>query len=172
MRIERHWSMPSRWTFEINPIRDLLYQEMGEPLFIKGLWVDPFAGRTSWAQITNDLNPEMNTQYNMTALDFLKQLNNDCCDGVLFDPPYSPRQVMECYNGLGLDVTSEETKQSFYSDAKNEIARILKHNGKVICFGWNSNGLGINRGFIMNRILMVAHGGTKNDTIVTVEVKN
>jgi len=32
-------------------------------------------------------------------------------------------------------------------------------------------GLGKNRGFKMARILLVPHGGSKNDTIVTVENK-
>ena len=32
-------------------------------------------------------------------------------------------------------------------------------------------GLGENRGFTMMRILLVPHGGSKNDTIVTVEQK-
>jgi hypothetical protein len=32
-------------------------------------------------------------------------------------------------------------------------------------------GLGKNRGFEMQRILLVAHGGSKNDTMVTVELK-
>ncbi len=43
--------------------------------------------------------------------------------------------------------------------------------GKAICFGWSSMGLGKNRGFEMKRILLVPHGGSKNDTIVTVETK-
>ena len=51
------------------------------------------------------------------------------------------------------------------------MARILKPGGKAICFGWNSMGLGKNRGFEMTRILLVPHGGSKNDTICTVEVK-
>ena len=32
-------------------------------------------------------------------------------------------------------------------------------------------GVGIKRGFEMTRILLVPHGGNKNDTICTVEVK-
>jgi hypothetical protein len=32
-------------------------------------------------------------------------------------------------------------------------------------------GMGKNRGFKIKRILLVPHGGAKNDTIVTVEVK-
>lgn len=54
---------------------------------------------------------------------------------------------------------------------KNESARILKTRGIAICFGWNSMGLGKNRKFMMEEVLLVPHGGSKNDTIVTVEVK-
>ena len=43
--------------------------------------------------------------------------------------------------------------------------------GKVLCFGWNSMGCGMKRGFDMKRILLVPHGGSRNDTICTVEVK-
>ena len=171
MRIDRVWNMPSRWTFTIKPIKTLIEDEVGTPLFIKGSWIDPFAGKNSPAQETNDLNPRRNTKYHMEALDFLKMFSDKSVDGVLFDPPYSPRQVKECYEGIGLNCTSEATKQSFYSNSKNEMARIIKPGGKAICFGWNSMGLGKNRGFEMTRILLVAHGGSKNDTIVTVENK-
>lgn len=40
-----------------------------------------------------------------------------------------------------------------------------------MCCGWNSNGLGKGRGFELDELLIVAHGGSKNDTIVTVEEK-
>lgn len=171
MKIERKWAMPNKWTFTIKPIKQLLDEEMGEPLFINGLWADPFAGKHSYAQLTNDLNSKANSKFHIEAIDFLKQQKSESLDGVLFDPPYSPRQVKELYEGIGLNCTSDKTKQSFYSDAKNEIARIIKFGGKVICFGWNSMGLGKNRGFEMTRILLVPHGGSKNDTIVTVEYK-
>ena len=171
MKIKRVWAMPSRWTFTIKPIKELLAVEVGAGLFQKQIWVDPFAGENSPAQETNDLNPARPTKYHMEALDFLKMFDDESVDGVLFDPPYSPRQVKECYQGIGRNTVAENTKQSFYSNAKNEIKRILKPKGKVICFGWNSMGLGKNRGFEMTRILLVAHGGSKNDTICTVETK-
>jgi hypothetical protein len=38
-----------------------------------GVWCDPFAGRNSPAQITNDLDPKINTTYHLEALEFLKQ---------------------------------------------------------------------------------------------------
>ena len=83
MQIERKWAMPNKWTFTIYPIRDLLKEEVTE-----GLWVDPFAGENSPASITNDLNPERPTTHHMDALEFLKSLDSNIADGVLYDPPY------------------------------------------------------------------------------------
>jgi len=171
MKIERKWAMSNKWTFMIKPIKELLEEEMGTGLFIKGLWLDPFAGKYSSAQITNDLNPKMPTRYHLDALVFLKQQKDNSVDGILFDPPYSPRQIQECYQNIGTPLTGRETKASFWSDIKNEIARIVKVGGKAICFGWNSVGIGKKRSFELKRILLVSHGGVKNDTICTVEIK-
>ena len=66
-----------------------------------GLWVDPFANRNKFATITNDLNPEYDTDYHMDALDFLKTFKDNSVDGILYDPPFSPRQVSECYKDFG-----------------------------------------------------------------------
>jgi len=165
--------MPNRWTFKIKPIAKLLEDEMGVGMFIKGVWADPFCGKFSPAQVTNDLNPDTTADFNMDALDFLTSRETESLDGVLYDPPYSPRQVQECYQSIGKDkFTAKHTRMDYWAECKNEIARILKPQGKAICFGWNSNGLGKGRGFQMMRILLVAHGGSKNDTICTVEVKD
>lgn len=163
--IERKWAMPSKWTFSIKPIQALLHEELTD-----GLWIDPFAGENSPATITNDLNPERNTTYHMDALDFMHTFPDASVDGVLFDPPYSPRQVRECYDGIGLGKVWDG-RATFWSSIKDEIARVLKPGGKVICFGWNSMGCGMKRSFVMHRILLVPHGGVKNDTICTVETK-
>ena len=40
-----------------------------------------------------------------------------------------------------------------------------------MCFGWNTNGVGMKRGFDMEEVLVVAHGGSKNDTLCTLERK-
>lgn len=165
MKIERIWAMPNKWTFTIKPIAQLLKDEMDD-----GVWIDPFAGENSPAAITNDLNHDRPTTYHMDALEFLKMFPDGSIDGVLYDPPYSPRQVRECYDGIDGDI-KWDGRTTFWSETKNEVARVLKRGGKAICFGWNSMGLGINRGFEMTRVLMVPHGGTRNDTICTVEVK-
>lgn len=158
--------MPNKNTFDIKPIKELIQSELTD-----GTWIDPFANQNKLATITNDLNPAYDTNYHMDALDFLKTFQNESVDGVLYDPPYSPRQVTECYQGVGINVTSETTRASFWGNQKKEISRIVKPGGKVITFGWNSGGIGRKYGFEITRILLVPHGGWHNDTICTVEVK-
>ena len=90
---------------------------------------------------------------------------------MLFDPPYSPRQVAECYKALGQTVNMQTTQASYWSKLKVEIGRIVKPGGTVITCAWNSGGIGSKYGFEITEILLVAHGGWHNDTIVTVEKK-
>lgn len=164
--IKRIWAMPNKNTFSIKPIKELIADEMTE-----GVWIDPFANENKLATITNDLNPEYETDYNLDALDFLKLFDDSSIDGILYDPPYSPRQVSECYKDFGYEVTNKTTRSTFWSEHKKEIARILKVGGKVITFGWNSRGIGKTNGFRQTKILLVPHGGWHNDTICTVELK-
>lgn len=123
------------------------------------------------ASITNDLDEQYNTDFHMDALDFLKTFTDNSVDCVLYDPPYSPRQVSECYKKLGKSVNMETTQASYWSKQKEQIGRIVKNNGIVITCGWNSGGIGKKHGFQIIEILLVAHGGWHNDTIVTVEKK-
>lgn len=167
LEINRHWAMPNSRTFQIKPIKEFVEK------YISGAKViaDPFANECTYGTITNDLNPEYNTTYHIDALDFLKIIPTESVDVVLYDPPYSSRQVSECYKGFGMTVTQETTQASWRAKHLDEIARILKPNGLCLCFGWNSNGVGKKRGFEMVEICLVAHGGSKNDTICTAERK-
>jgi hypothetical protein len=136
---------------------------------INKIWIDPFAGLSSPASITNDLNPEMKASYHLDAKDFLKKFENRYADGILFDPPYSSHQVKEVYDNIGIPLTQHDTTCLFWTSVKDEISRIVKVGGVVISCGWNSNGMGKSRGFDMMEVLLVHHGGLHNDTIVTVE---
>ena len=88
---------------------------------------------------------------------------------VLFDPPYSPRQLKECYDSIG--ETLHDTKSSVWKTWKDEIARITKTGGYVLSFGNNSMGIGKGNGFEMERIRLIPHGGNHYDTICTAERK-
>jgi hypothetical protein len=167
MDIRREWAMPNSNTFEIKCIKNLIYKHLSK----EHQSIDPFSNKNRIAKITNDLDPEMKADYCLDALEFLKQFESKSIDFVLYDPPYSPRQVSECYKKMGLSVNMETTQASFWGNLKKEIARIIKPNGIVISFGWNTNGIGKTKGFEIIEILIVAHGGQYNDTICVVEKK-
>ena len=166
MIINRVWAMPNKFTFQIKPIGNLLSRYV---LDGKG-WIDPFAGESSPAEITNDINPERRAKYHLHAIDFCKHLNGKLYEGVLFDPPYSLRQVKECYDSIGIDMSFEDSKM-FPTNVKNILAQKIKPAGIAISCGWDSIGFGKNRGFEIIEILLVCHGGRHNDTIVIVERK-
>jgi len=166
MKIERKWAMPSRHTFTIKPIAELLSRYVGDGVG----WLDPFAGENSPAEITNDLNTTKPTKYHLEAIDFLKQIEGEF-EGGLYDPPYSLRQIMECYDGIGCKIDKKWATTKFYSEAKTYLANKIKPGGIVISFGWNSIGMGKNRGFEIIEILLISHGRLHNDTICTVERK-
>jgi len=171
MKINRVWAIPSAWTFTIKPIKELLQRYVGDG---KG-WIDPFAGWNSPAEFTNDINPKAPTKYHLDALEFCETIKREFkgqFNGILFDPPYSYRQVSEHYLLVGKKATSLDTSSNFYNRVMNAIFDRIKIGGYAISFGWNSNGFGKKRGFEIVEILLVAHGGHHNDTIVTVEVKN
>ena len=165
MMINRKWAMPNSKTFSIKPIEEIINS------YAFGLVIDPFANDNKIATITNDLDETYNTTYHMDATDFLKMFNDCSVDTVLYDPPYSPRQVSECYKKLNKAVNIKTTQSSYWSKQKEEISRIVKTNGIVITCSWNSGGIGIKYGFEIQEILLVPHGGWHNDAIVVVEKK-
>lgn len=167
IKITRTWAMPNSNTFQIKPIKEFVERYVQNAEVI----VDPFANNCKYGTITNDLNPNFDTTYHLDALDFLKLIETESCDLVIYDPPYSLRQVKECYEGVGITVTAEHTKASWRAKHLDEIQRILKPNGYALCFGWNTNGVGMKRGFEMEEVLIVPHGGSKNDTLCTAEKK-
>jgi hypothetical protein len=160
-------SMPSAWTFEILPIKELLDRRI--PDNGKG-WADPFAGVNLRAEFSNDLNPEGPAPYHMEAEKFVREVVPEGIYGALFDPPYSKRQISEHYKGMGKHATMEDTNGTFYSRVRRPLAKKVRVGGLAICFGWNSTGFGAVNGYQLIEGLMVCHGGSgHNDTIVTVE---
>jgi len=166
MIITKAWAMPSAWTFTIKPINELLGRYVGDG---KG-WVDPFAGDNSPAEFTNDQHPDRKAKWHMDSEEFCKTMCGPF-NGVLFDPPYSYRQVSEHYKEVGKKARAIDTSANFYNRVQNAICDKIRPGGYAISFGWNSNAFGKNRGFEQVEILLVAHGGHHNDTIVVVERK-
>ncbi|WP_333674864.1 hypothetical protein [Glutamicibacter sp.] len=167
----RVWAMPSSETFSIPPIAEFISRHLTPGAKI----VDPFARNCPLAHPwTNDLNPESTSRFHMDSLEFLKHVESEGvkADLVIFDPPYSPRQTKECYDGIGLKMGADGAlRTSSWADEREVIDRIIKPNGKVLSFGWNSAGQGQGRSYRLLEILLVCHGAGHNDTICIAEQK-
>lgn len=168
--IRRVWAMPSPATFQIPPIDALLDRVLAGRKCV----VDPFARTSRRAHHANDLNPEFGHGSSMDAAKWLAKLHADGvrADAVLFDPPYSPRQIAECYRQVGRAVGMEEAQNArLYKAARDGLTRIAAPGCVAVSCGWNSSGLGVGRGWQQEEIMLVCHGGAHNDTIVVIEIR-
>lgn len=170
IKITRAWAMPNSKTFSIKPFKELI-EKYKKELPKDAIILDPFANSNKNGTITNDIDPQYDTDYHMDAKDFLKMFEDNSIDMVLFDAPFSPTQVKVCYKKLGKTVDLQSTSISFWTNMKKDIARILKPNGVCLTFGWNSGGLGKKNGCEIEEILFVAHGSQHNDTFCVVDRK-
>ena len=167
LSFSRQFVMPSSETFSLPPVAALLDRYLDDREVI----VDPFARNSKRATITNDLDPSTSAEYHQSADEFVDRFPFHA-DAVLFDPPYSPRQIAECYAGIGKACGTEDTQNArLYRSVKDGLDLMLKPGGIAICCGWNSMGFGTGRGYELLEILLVPHGAAHNDTIVTVERK-
>lgn len=179
MECHRNWAMPNKNTFKIKPLYTQIDSVLTKFKNQDSTVIDPFSNAHEVLSrltetygiklITNDLNPEFDTDYHLDALEFLKLQPDNSAEVIMYDPPFSLRQVSESYKSFGIEVTMETTQASWRARHLDEIKRIIKPNGIVCCFGWNSNGVGLKREFKLDDIELVAHGGSHNDTIMTVE---
>ena len=167
MKFSREWAMPSPNTFSIPPIRRFVQRWLDGRTHI----VDPFARDSRYATVTNDISTKTSATFHMRATDFLEKMVNDGerFDAILFDPPYSPRQISECYQSEGLKVTQTDTQLSAMTKVCRSRFSELASDGCVcLTFGWQSVSIG--EGWNMEEILLVPHGGAHNDTICTAQV--
>ena len=66
----------------------------------------------------------------MDAVEYLKTIPTKSVGYLVFDPPYSQRQLKEMYKNIGF---SYDMNCSYWSNCKNEVKRIIKKNGKYYC---------------------------------------
>lgn len=160
--------MPSADTFSMLPVAALLDRH----LFGLSVVIDPFARNGRRGTHRNDLNPDTTAEHHMDAVAFCDLMveRGVLADAVLFDPPYSPRQIAEVYAQIGRAATRDDTQNAaLYARVKDGLTRCLLPGGLALSFGWNSSGFGRGRGFEIVEILLCCHGGAHNDTICVVE---
>jgi hypothetical protein len=165
LQFHRHWAMPNRHTFKIPAVRDLLKRLTCDCLAI----VDPMCGSSEIAHYRNDLESG-----GVEAREFLRGLirSRVVADCVIYDPPYSPTQLARVYRRSGLVADRSGSQNSkLNAEVKDMLDRLLLPSGLAICCGWNSSGMGKCRIYEIEELHLICHGGSHNDTIVTVERK-
>ena len=106
----------------------------------------------------------------MDALKFMEPYQINSVKSIVLDPPYSDHQLIEMYKKAGgFSITGNP---AYWAKIKDRAGEIIEPNGLVITCGWNTNGLGTKRGFTREKLLIVAHGAQRNDTLVLLERKN
>lgn len=164
MKFSREWAMPTSDTFDCKPIGEFVRR------YLNGVTVDPFARNKRWAIHTNDIDPGTLAEHHVDAKAFLMMLHQlgIVADCIILDPPYSPRQISECYTAAGLKVEMKDTQNAaLYARVRRAAMTLCKPGTIVLSFGWNSTGMG--KGFKQVELLLVAHGGAHNDTICLAE---
>lgn len=159
-KISTIWAMPNKYTFQIPPIEEFVKRWVRDCKII----VDPFCGASEIATHRNDIR----LSYLDSAIwcDSLSIV----ADAVIFDPPYSPRQIKESYSSVGLKCTIRDTQNgALYKKVKGSLANLLKPGGIALSFGWQSSGFG--KAWATEEIMLVQHGGAHNDTICVAQRK-
>jgi len=171
------WAMPNKARFTIPPIRRFI-----DTWNTGGEIYDPFCGDSTIAQHRNDIKIS-----GIDSLEWLQDQKENSSDIFLHDPPYTPRQLKECYNSIGRSL--HDTKASYWAKLRDEIVRIVKPGGVVLSFGYGASHVGKTRGFTTKDGLivlpcdnvdgydiidglMVLHGGNHNATICIAEISN
>lgn len=165
----RAWAMPMAETFSCPPIKEFVERWLGGAEVV----VDPFARNSRYGTIRNDLNPNTEAEYHEEAVSFCSRMVEDGvrADAVLFDPPYSPRQMSEVYQSIGIRGMESTQNARLYKAVRDRLDLMLKPGGIALSFGWNSAGFGKGRGYELLEQLNVCHGGAHNDTICVAERK-
>ena len=109
MIIERHWAMPSHQTFTIKPFKELIENEFGSE------YIDPFP-----------------YPFERDAIEYLKTIEDNSENYLVFDPPYSQYQLKLKYKNFGNFFHNSNDKDQgrritkYWSNCKKEISRIIK----------------------------------------------
>ena len=193
MKITRHHTFTDSTPFS-NPHVQRLFKKyiqkvcdfdlaLGENLDSLVRIIDPFAReyrQPGCFTLTNDLNPEFQTDYCIEANDFCELVDADLgtagvveqFDLIYFDPPYTLRKLKDLYDGVGKDLEIWQT-HNMWGRARAALSRCIRIGGYAISFGYNTRGFGRRLGFEIEEVMILHSAGCPDryDILVTVERK-
>ncbi len=160
IKLSYYRSFPNKYTFRMRKVKKWVENAL------EGRVLNLYAGPTKLDYeniVSNDIDEAFSPDYAMDAAVFTafwKQSGSGPFDTVILDPPYSERKAMQKY-GRGTRSTFQAVKAS--------ILDILSPRGVVITFGYTSVCMGKQKGFVTERVALICHGGSINDTIGVAE---
>jgi hypothetical protein len=167
MQFEYLWTMPNQWTFEIKEVQTILYSIVNKHKRI----LIPFAGQFRFPQT---LTPKYYTYIDIDSTRPKPCIYGDCLevmaqrlegqyDLIISDPPFCFYQAIHTYNNK---------KMQDISKCKDLYDQLLISKGQILHFGFNTTGMGQKRGYMKEKIWVLNHGGSHNDTLILLETKN
>jgi len=147
-----------RWTFEYKPAREFVEKRL------RGRVLNACAGKTELSHdgkvLRNDLNPEIDAETHVDVTNLRSCYPPQSFDTVVFDPPFDDLQAADKYDSLRADSVLE---------AFDQFAEIVRPNGLVITFGWNSWGMRSHDHFAREETVLFQRGPVKRDVIAAVD---
>ena len=163
MKIEYWFEMPNKWTFK----QPKLLSFISKFIPYNAQVLIPFAGYFRFGQIDNskftynDLNKDIDVDYNMEAYRLKERFPNAFFDCIIADPPYSHYQGKKSYSGYNIQRITDWRRTANY---------LLKPNGIYIELGYNSSGLGKDKAEKI-ALGVCCLGGSHNDILILVQKK-
>ena len=122
--------------------------------------VDLCCGNTHGAlpfTLTNDKDPSKAADRHSDALQLLRTLEDDACDLVFFDPPFTDHQVLKQYDNHGANIGPLYIQAVFV-----ELERVLAVGDQAVICGFD----GAVPGGLREDLLLLCNGGGDNPAMV------
>jgi hypothetical protein len=162
IKLSRFFEHPrNQWTFQMPKLRKWTEERL------EGRTLNLFGGMTRLTHpsgleiLHNELRDDIDADCHKDACDLPQWADYaGSFDTVVFDPPFSFHQAVVSY-GI--------KKAQRVTHARDVVDFVLKPEGRVISYGFNSTGMSAKRGYRKEEILIVNCGASHNDYLVTME---
>ena len=111
--------------------------------------------------VRNDIDPDADANLHVDVRE-LSQHYQAAFDTVLYDPPYSERQATVTYD-CGFP--------GYQPDVTHELDAVLRPGGKVLQFGYTTDGLAIQADYAREHVLLINTLGRRHDVLAVIDRK-
>jgi hypothetical protein len=146
-----------RWTFQYRPAREFVEQRL------HGRVLNACAGKVNLDHddvVRNDLHPDRDADTHYDVAEIADHFAPESFDCVVFDPPYDDFQADDKYDSLRADGVN---------GAWDSFSEVVRPQGTVITFGWNSWGMSSFPSFEREETVLFQRGACLRDVIATVD---